>query len=140
KELVDSLMHLWTLANSYSLDSANSKKDRRIANKKRRFEDINTEEDGSKKQRIENYKDKIIFDTAKKTNLEATHKQIPPILSTGCRKFSCNNCGKSFSSYQALGGHKSSCNSNLSRREVVVESALLQGYQIDESSKKFATS
>ncbi|KAI3858756.1 hypothetical protein MKX03_033709 [Papaver bracteatum] len=112
-------MHLWNLSNSYSLDSAD--KDKRITDKKRKFKDTNIvhyTKDGLKKARTENYRDdEIMLDSAKKTNLEVTHKQIP-ILSTGSRKFSCENCGKSFSCHQALGGHKSRCNNNLSIREV----------------------
>ncbi|RZC58119.1 hypothetical protein C5167_005435 [Papaver somniferum] len=133
-------MHLWALSNSYSLDPA--KKERRNADKKRKFEDTNivhyTEEDGLKKARIENYRDdEIMLDSAKKMNLEATHKQIPILSTAGSRKFSCGNCGKSFSCHQALGGHKSTCNSSFLIREVGESS--LQGLMRNKN-KNSATS
>ncbi|KAI3974334.1 hypothetical protein MKX01_031003 [Papaver californicum] len=80
------------------------------------------------------------MDTMTKTNLEAIHKQVP-IVSSASVNFNCDNCGKSFGSYQALGGHKSSCNSNYLKREVG-ESAP-QGAMRNtnnESSKEFPSS
>ncbi|XP_026383775.1 zinc finger protein ZAT8-like [Papaver somniferum] len=78
-----------------------------------------------------------MLDSAKKTNSEATHKQIPILSTAGSRKFSCGNCGKSFSCHQALGGHKSTCNSNFSIREVGESS--LQGL-MGNKNKNSATS
>ncbi|KAI3900661.1 hypothetical protein MKW92_022457 [Papaver armeniacum] len=75
-------MHLWALSNSYSIDSANSKKDRSTkfsVTKKRKLQDI----DGLKKPRIDK-------ETLEKKYLEAD-------------TFSCAFCEKSFNSYQALG-------------------------------------
>ncbi|KAI3848245.1 hypothetical protein MKW92_014430 [Papaver armeniacum] len=139
-------MHLWTLSNSYALDSA--KKEIRTADKKRKFKDTNNivhyTEDGLKKARIENYRDdKIMLDSAKKTNLlEAIHNQIPILPTAGSRKFSCDNCGKSFSCHQALGGHKSTCNSNFSIREVGESSlrGLMRNKNNQIASKNSATS
>ncbi|KAI3936562.1 hypothetical protein MKW92_030050 [Papaver armeniacum] len=133
-------MHLWTLSNSYALDSA--KKERRTADKKRKFKDtsiVHYTEDGLKKARI----DEIMLDSAKKTNLlEEIHNQIPILPTAGSRKFSCDNCGKSFSCHQALGGHKSTCNSNFSIREVGESSlrGLMRNKNNQIASKNSATS
>ncbi|KAI3848002.1 hypothetical protein MKX03_001114 [Papaver bracteatum] len=64
-----------------------------------------------------NYRDEFSMDTTTKKNVEAIHKQVP-ILSSASGNFSCDNCGKSFGCYQALGGHKSSCNSSYFKSEV----------------------
>ncbi|KAI3940531.1 hypothetical protein MKW98_024938 [Papaver atlanticum] len=126
KEAVDTLL---LLANCYSEDrivsSKNSPEKERIAEfqdlKRKRKTNTECTKDCSKNARIEkeaeNCRDEIILDTVKKTYLEATHKQIP-MLSTGSGTFSCAFCGKSFSSYQALGGHKSSCRSNPLKKEL----------------------
>ncbi|XP_026432340.1 zinc finger protein ZAT5-like [Papaver somniferum] len=98
KELVETLMHLWALSNSYSIDSAKSKKHRSTKfsiTKKRKLQDVVCTEDGLKK-----------------------HQQITT-LSSASDTFSCAFCEKSFNSYQALGGHKSSCKSNPLKKEVV---------------------
>ncbi|KAI3855624.1 hypothetical protein MKW92_007535, partial [Papaver armeniacum] len=94
-------MHLWDLSNSYSIiDSANSKKDKSTkfpVTKKRKLQDIVCTKDGLKKARIEK-----MLDTGKKTYLEASNQQITT-LSSASETFNCAFCGKSFSSYQALG-------------------------------------
>ncbi|KAI3909156.1 hypothetical protein MKW98_012893 [Papaver atlanticum] len=96
-------MHLWALSNSYSIDSANSDSCTRLpVNKKRKLEDIVCT------------KDEIMLDTVKKTYLEASHQQI-----TTSDTFNCAFCGKPFSSYQALGGHKSSCKSNPFKKQLI---------------------
>ncbi|KAI3934197.1 hypothetical protein MKW92_006524 [Papaver armeniacum] len=114
KEAVDTLL---LLATCYSEDHRVSSKNSPEKNEIAEFQDLkrkrktNTEctKDCSKNARIEreteNCRDEIISDTVKKTYLE-------PMLSTGSGTFSCAFCGKCFSSYQALGGHKSSCRSN----------------------------
>ncbi|XP_026398722.1 zinc finger protein ZAT9-like [Papaver somniferum] len=103
---------------------ANSKKDKNTrlpVNKKRKLQDIVSTEDGLKKERIEketeaDYRGEIMFDTLKKTYLEASHQQITTLPS---ETFNCAFCGKPFNSYQALVGHKSSCRSNPLKKEVV---------------------
>ncbi|KAI3860860.1 hypothetical protein MKX03_002476 [Papaver bracteatum] len=107
-------MHLWDLSNSYSIDSANSKKDRSTkvsVTRKPKLQDIVCIEDGLKKPRIDK-------ETLGKKYLEASHQQITT-LSSASDTFSCTFCGKSFNSYQALGGHKSSCKSNPFKKEAV---------------------
>ncbi|MCL7046108.1 hypothetical protein MKW94_006518 [Papaver nudicaule] len=64
----------------------------------------------------DNYRDEFALDTVKKTKLEAIHKQTPALHSASDR-YRCANCGKPFSSFQALGGHKSSCNLNFQKNE-----------------------
>ncbi|KAI3902378.1 hypothetical protein MKW92_052619 [Papaver armeniacum] len=107
-------MHLWALSNSYSIDSANSKTDKSTkfpVTKKRELQDIVCTKHGLKKARIEK-------ETEEKTYLEASKQQITT-LSSASETFSCAFCGKSFNSYQALGGHKSSCKSNPLKKQVV---------------------
>ncbi|KAI3934194.1 hypothetical protein MKW92_006521, partial [Papaver armeniacum] len=102
-------MHLWALSNSYSIDSANSKKKDRSTrlpvNKKRKLQDIVSTEDGLKKSRTEketeeDHRGEIMLDTVKKAYLEASHQQITTLSS---ETFNCAFCGKPFNCYQALG-------------------------------------
>ncbi|KAI3836002.1 hypothetical protein MKX03_032897, partial [Papaver bracteatum] len=103
-------MHLWALSNRYSIDSANSKKDRSTrppVTKKRKLQDIICTKDGLKKARIEketevDHRGENMLDTVKKTYLEASHQQITT-LSSASEIFNCVFCGKPFNSYQALG-------------------------------------
>ncbi|KAI3894508.1 hypothetical protein MKX03_012750 [Papaver bracteatum] len=91
--------------------------------KKRKIEDssVGYAQDRLKIARVEketnNYRDEFSMDTMTKKHVEAIHKQVP-ILSSASGNFSCDNCGKSFGCYQALGGHKSTCNSNYFKSEV----------------------
>ncbi|XP_026410632.1 zinc finger protein ZAT9-like [Papaver somniferum] len=91
--------------------------------KKRKLEDsgVGYAEERLKIPRIEketnNYRDESSMDTMTKKNVEAIHKQVPTLLSSASGNFRCDNCGKSFGCYQALGGHKSSCNSNYLKSE-----------------------
>ncbi|MCL7030956.1 hypothetical protein MKW94_020150 [Papaver nudicaule] len=125
-------MHLWSLSNS--LSSANREKDATTRSpKKRKLEDILCTEDGSKKARL----------GKKKNDLEVIHKQTP-VYSSASDKYRCDNCGRPFSSHQALGGHKSSCNIYFRKNEAGESSAQgsmrNQNNKIDESSKDFASS
>ncbi|RZC69030.1 hypothetical protein C5167_032139 [Papaver somniferum] len=89
--------------------------------KKRKIEDsgVGYAEDRLKIARVDketnNYRDEFSMDTMTKKNVEAIHKV--PMVSSASGNFSCHNCGKSFGCYQALGGHKSSCNSNYLKSE-----------------------
>ncbi|XP_026400362.1 zinc finger protein ZAT9-like [Papaver somniferum] len=151
KELVETLMHLWALSNSYSIDSANSKKDKSTrfpVTKKRKLQDIVCTKDGLKKARIEketeeDYRCEIMLDTGKKTYSEASNQQITT-LSSASETFNCAFCGKSFNSYQALGGHKSSCKSNPLKKQVVKSAvqdsvATSKIYECKICSKMFQT-
>ncbi|XP_026398726.1 zinc finger protein 397-like [Papaver somniferum] len=146
KEAVDTLL---MLANCYSEDrivsSKNPPEKDRIAEfpdlKKKRKTNIGCTKDRLKNARIEketeNCRDEIILDT------EALHKQMK---SSGSGRLSCAFCGKSFSSYQALGGHKSSCRSNPlkkalqgSMRDTIKELTSSDIHQCDWCSKTFST-
>ncbi|XP_026432358.1 zinc finger protein ZAT9-like [Papaver somniferum] len=108
KELVETLMHIWDLSNSYSIVSANSEKDRSTkfsVTKKRKLQDTVYTEDGLKKPRtdketVEDYRGEILLGSVSGT-------------------FSYGFCGKPFNNYQALGGHKSSCKSKSLKSQVV---------------------
>ncbi|XP_026410634.1 uncharacterized protein LOC113305854 [Papaver somniferum] len=152
KELVETLMHLCALSNSYFIDLANSKKKEKSTrlpvNKKRKLQDIVSTEDGLKKARIEkeseeNYRGEIMLDTVKKTYSEASHQQMTT-LSSASETFNCAFCGKPFNCYQALGGHKSSCKSNPLKKEVVksevqVSNATSKIHRCKICSKEFLT-
>lgn len=119
KEVAEALL---MLASGFSLDLVENnhpKKDRIITEfpamkKKRKVEDtnmVNYAEGRSKKERIEketrDYRYGFMLDAVKRS-----------ILSSSSTKFTCDFCRKSFSCYQALGGHKSKCRINCSKGEV----------------------
>ncbi|XP_074293852.1 uncharacterized protein LOC141621029 [Silene latifolia] len=63
--------------------------------------------------------------------IELNHHYSNPIENNNVNKFGCTTCGKSFSTYQALGGHRSSHNKDKSRPGVDASGLTDTGYSED---------